>query len=104
MKNITMKKSILKVHPDDNVIVALRDLSKGEEVTLNDTTYVVSEDIQAKHKFTENALEAGDSIYMYGVLVGKAQSHIPAGGKISTANVKHASTGFQLGQRRTEWQ
>src|SRR4051794_24629786 len=104
MKNITMKKSILKVHPDDNVIVALRDLSKGEEVELEGRKYVLSDDIQAKHKFTEASLEPGDSIYMYGVLVGKAQTQIPAGGKITTANVKHASTGFQLGSRRTEWQ
>jgi altronate hydrolase len=99
-----MKKSILKVHPGDNVIVALRDLAKGEAVELDGQSYVVTEDIAAKHKFTENALEAGDSIYMYGVLVGKAQTHIPAGARISTANVKHASTEFQLGERKTQWQ
>lgn len=103
-KMMIMKKSILKVHPDDNLIVALRNLLKGEEVTLNDKSYIVAEDIPAKHKFTEAALEPGDSIYMYGVLVGKAQTHIPAGGKIATANVKHASTGFELGERRTKWQ
>jgi len=99
-----MKKSILKVHPSDNVIVALRDLKKGEEVLLDEQAYVVTEDIAAKHKFTETAIEPGGSIYMYGVLVGKAQVHINAGARISTANVKHASTGFELGQRRTEWQ
>jgi altronate hydrolase len=98
-----MKKSILKVHPEDNVIVALRDLEQGEEVALDGKTYKVVEAIQAKHKFTEAALEAGDSIFMYGVLVGKAQSHIPAGARISTSNVKHASTGYQLGERKTEW-
>ena len=98
-----MKKSVLKVHSNDNVIVALRDLTKGEEVELDGKTYKIFEDIQAKHKFPETALEAGDSIFMYGVLVGKAQVHIPAGARISTANVKHASTGFQLGERRTNW-
>ncbi len=98
-----MKKSILKVHPGDNVIVALRDLTKGEEVELNGKTHIIAEDILAKHKFPETALAAGDSIFMYGVLVGKAQTHIPAGARISTANVKHASTGFQLGERRTGW-
>lgn len=100
---IIMKKNILKVHPHDNVIVALRDLQQGEEVSMDGKTYKVVEAIQAKHKFTETALEAGDSIFMYGVLVGKAQNHIPAGARISTSNVKHASTGFQLGDRKTEW-
>ncbi len=42
-----MKKSILKVHPDDNVIVALRDLAKGEEVQLNGHRYTLAEDIPA---------------------------------------------------------
>ena len=98
-----MKKSVLKVHPDDNVIVALRDLIKGEEVQLDGRSYKLAEDVAAKHKFAEYDFAPGDSIMMYGVLVGKAQYEIPTGTRISTANVKHASTGFQLGSRKTEW-
>jgi altronate hydrolase len=98
-----MKKSILKVHPDDNVIVALRDLAKGEEVRLNGHLYTVVEDIPAKHKFAEYTFAPGDKLKMYGVLVGKAQTEIPAGARISTSNVKHAAEGVQLGNRRTEW-
>ena len=98
-----MKKSILKVHPNDNVIVALRDLLTGEEVYLDNKKFIVSENIAAKHKFTEAALQPGDAIFMYGVLVGKAQVNIPAGARISTTNVKHASTEYQLGQRKTTW-
>jgi altronate hydrolase len=98
-----MKKSILKVHPDDNVIVALRDLAKGEEVRLNGHSYTVVEDIPAKHKFAEYTFAPGDRLKMYGVLVGKAQTEIPAGARISTSNVKHAAEGVQLGNRRTEW-
>lgn len=98
-----MKKSILKVHPADNIVVALRNLAKGEEVQLDGRKYILAEDIAAKHKFTETALQPGDSIYMYGVLVGKAQMHIDAGARISTGNVKHASTGFELGSRKTDW-
>ncbi len=85
-----MKKSILKVHPADNIIVALRDLSKGEEVKMDGHTYTVSEDIPAKHKFTETNLEPGDTLTMYGVLVVKAQSPIHAGAKLSTSNVNHS--------------
>ena len=98
-----MKKSILKVHPDDNVIVALRDIAKGEEVHMNGHHYTVQEDIPAKHKFTEGEVPKGGSIKMYGVLVGKANEDLPAGIRLSTSNVKHASTEFQLGSRKTEW-
>jgi altronate hydrolase len=98
-----MKKSILKVHPADNVIVALRDLEAGEDVVLDGVTHKLVENIAAKHKFTATTLQPGDDIIMYGVLVGKAQTEIQAGARISTSNVKHASKGFALGNRKTEW-
>ena len=98
-----MRKSILKVHPSDNIIVALRDLAKGEEVEYNGKIFTLMEDIPAKHKFNEYDFSAGASLIMYGVLVGKAQYDIPAGTRISTSNVKHASTDFQLGSRKTSW-
>ena len=43
--------SILKIHPSDNVAVALTDLRKGETVKLNDTDYILVSDVPAKHKF-----------------------------------------------------
>lgn len=98
-----MKKSILKVHPYDNVIVALRDLAQGELVEMEGKTYSINENIAAKHKFAETGLKPGDDIIMYGVLVGKAQYYIPAGSQISTLNVKHAAKEFELGSRKTSW-
>ena len=99
-----MKKNVLKVHPADNVIVALRDLAKDELVELNGRTYKIAETIPAKHKFTETPLEPGETITMYGVLVGKASEPIAAGARISTSNVKHAASEFMLGHRKTGWQ
>src|ERR1044071_44158 len=98
-----MKQQVLKVHPDDNVIVALTNLSKGQTITFNGQDYVLQDDIPAKHKFMTESLNPGDSINMYGVLVGKAQNAIPKGGLISTANVKHAAVGFTVGERKTSW-
>jgi altronate hydrolase len=99
-----MKRSILKVHPHDNVVVALTDLKKGETVQDNGQAYILADDVPAKHKFTETALQKGDPITMYGVLVGKAKQDLPAGARISTGNVQHAASDFQLApQRRTAW-
>lgn len=58
-----MKKNILKVHPADNVIVALRNLVKGEQAGLDGEKYILQENISAKHKFTERDFDAGDSYY-----------------------------------------
>ncbi|WP_440134724.1 UxaA family hydrolase [Chitinophaga sancti] len=99
-----MKRSILKVHPHDNVVVALTDLKKGETVQDNGQSYTLYDDVPAKHKFTETALKAGEPITMYGVLVGKAKQDLPAGARIGTDNVQHAASGFQLApQRKKAW-
>src|SRR5687767_166274 len=98
-----MKQRVLKVHPSDNVIVALQDLPKGERVTYNGSTYEMADDIPAKHKFFEHSMQTGDEVIMYGVLVGKAQSDIPAGGLMTTANVKHAAGGYDYRAAKYEW-
>jgi altronate hydrolase len=98
-----MRQRVLKVHQDDNVVVALTNLSKDETVTLNGSQWQLQENIPAKHKFVTEDLAAGDSVYMYGVLVGKTQSPIKKGGLLSTANVKHATNEFTVGDRHSEW-
>ncbi|SEW37977.1 altronate hydrolase [Chitinophaga sp. YR573] len=99
-----MKRKVLKVHPQDNVIVALTDLKKNEMVEENGQIYTLQEDIPAKHKFTETALETGDAIKMYGVLVGRAKQPLAAGMRIAVGNVQHAASDFKLAeQRKTAW-
>jgi altronate hydrolase len=99
-----MKRKVLKVHPQDNVIVALTDLKKNETVEENGQIYTLQEDIPAKHKFTETALNTGDAIKMYGVLVGRAKQPLAAGMRIATGNVQHAASDFKLAeQRKTAW-
>ena len=83
------QQKILKIHPKDNVLVALTDLKKGTVLTYEGCTYELQSDIAAKHKFTTNLLAKGDQIYMYGVLVGKAKKEILKGGLISTTNIVH---------------
>jgi len=98
-----MKSKVLKVHPDDNVIVALQDLTKGETITYNGADYAIVDNIPAKHKFFVNDMNAGDEVIMYGVLVGKAQNHIPRGGLMTTSNVKHASDKYDYRGVNYQW-
>lgn len=99
-----MKSTLLKVHPNDNIIVALQPLKTGEKVQFNGHTYTLSEDIPAKHKFAEQPFSVGDSVIMYGVMIGKATQPIPAGGRISQANVTHSASDYHIQERRLEWQ
>ncbi|MEP7375213.1 MAG: altronate dehydratase family protein [Chitinophagaceae bacterium] len=98
-----MKQTVLKVHPKDNVLVALKNLTKGETVEYNDERYTLADNISAKHKFFVRDMKAGDEVIMYGVLVGKAQTSIPAGGLMTTANIKHAADPFTYRPYHYEW-
>ncbi len=98
------KRKVLQVHPSDNVLVALIDLKKGETISFNGVDYLLLEDIAAKHKFFMQDLQPGDPIYMYGVLVGKAQIAIKMGSRMNTTNTKHAAEPFAFRPSHYQWQ
>ena len=98
-----MPKRYLKIHPADNVLVALTDLKAGEKISENGKSITLTDAVQAKHKFVENELKPEDEIIMYGVLVGKALSSIPAGGAVGTHNVKHKSAAFTGRSGTFQW-
>ncbi|WP_276365738.1 altronate dehydratase family protein [Chryseolinea sp. H1M3-3] len=98
-----MSTKFLKIHPADNVYVALTDLKAGEKVSQNGFSVMLPNDVQAKHKFVEKALGPEDEIVMYGCLVGKALTSIPEGGVIGTHNVKHKSSQFGGKTETFQW-
>ena len=98
-----MKHLVAKIHPADNVLVALTDLPIGTPVSYDGATVTTTEKIPAKHKLALQALAPGDEITMYGVLVGKSASPIQAGGLLTTANIRHATDAYTEGQQRPQW-
>ena len=98
-----MKHKVLKVHPKDNVLVALTNLAKGDVIAFNGEEYIVQDPVTAKHKFFIKDMHTGDEVIMYGVLVGKAQNFIPRGGVMTTANVKHAAQPYSYRKTHYEW-
>jgi len=99
-----VKHKVLKVHPRDNVIVALTSLSKGETISFEGVDYLLPEEIPAKHKFYMQDMKTGDEVIMYGVLVGKAQMNIAKGSRMSTENIKHAAEPYAYRNAKFEWQ
>ena len=98
-----MKQKVLKVHPKDNVLVALTDLKKGEAINYSGEEYIPASNISAKHKFVTTDLQPGDEVIMYGGLVGKAQVAIAKGEVITTANVKHAASPYYYRPSDYKW-
>lgn len=99
-----MGKKTLKVQPSDNVAVALQDLKAGEEVEVQGQLIRLLDAVKAKHKFLLTDLNKGDKVIMYGVLVALANEVLKQGNVLTTANVHHAASGFELRERHVEWQ
>lgn len=99
-----MKQQVLKVHPQDNVLVALTNLKAGQTVTYQGVDYVLVDDIDAKHKFYMSDMNAGDEVNMYGTLVGKVQFTVRAGSVMNTDNLKHAAAPYAYRPYNYSWQ
>jgi altronate hydrolase len=93
----------LRIHPKDNVLVALKDLEKGKLIVFNDLAIILQDNIRAKHKFFIDDLDVGGEVIMYGVLVGKAIGSIPGGGLMTVENTRHASQDYSYRSVNLPW-
>lgn len=98
------KLNYLLIHPNDNVIVALKDLPKGTIIEHNGIAVELKEDIPQKHKIYLQDFSAGESIFMYGVLVGKTIVDVSQGSRMTTANLQHAATPYAYRNYSYHWQ
>ncbi len=96
-------KAYLKIHPDDNVLVALKNLPSGMSISLNGDQFSLQQDVGAKHKFFIYDMNAGDEVIMYGVLVGKVQNDIAKGSLMTTQNTRHAAGKYAYHGFRAKW-
>lgn len=98
-----MPSQVLKIHPDDNVLVALTDLHAGDSVSCDGTTYFIQSSVPAKHKVALNNLPPGSMVTMYGVTVGKTLRSVRAGEAIGTHNLDHEASPFHAKQATYSW-
>ena len=85
------------------MLIALRDLRKGEAVQIDGHSFSLTSDVPAKHKFAVAEMAPGDSVFMYGVLVGKATQPIPQGSALSVLNIRHDAQPFREKTKEYGW-
>ena len=89
---------VIKIHPKDNVLVALTNLVKGESIQYQNDTYILKEDIEEKHKFFIKDIEVGSFVTMYGITVGKiVVDKVEIGQRMTTQNTKHEADPYEYG-------
>ncbi|HNR08764.1 MAG TPA: altronate dehydratase family protein [Saprospiraceae bacterium] len=96
-------KRYLKIHDQDNVVVALEEFKKLDKLEFNGQSILISENIPVKHKIAIRDFLRGEAVKMYGLTVGRAKTPILKGSRISTENTEHATESFDTLQVKTDW-
>jgi altronate hydrolase len=84
-RRATDKPSVLLLNAADDVLIALRPISKGERLR---DGLVAQDDVPAGHKVARRELAKGDSIRRYNCPIGAASANILAGAHIHLHNVE----------------
>ena len=83
-----MSQAIFRVHPDDSVAVALRDVAIGEPVAIaGQGALWASTSIQRGHKMALRHHHAGDVVIRYGQPIGRATDSIEIGDWVHSHNL-----------------
>ena len=80
----------IRIHEDDNVVVAINTLAAGTVVDLGTVQVTAAEEIPAGHKMAIKDIACGADVTKYGFRIGNAKEDIKAGQWIHTHNVKTA--------------
>ena len=73
---------------EDNCATALEEISKDDEIEINDYSIKINQNIEIGHKIALKDLKKGDLIKKYGEIIGIAIIDIKAGDWIHTHNIK----------------
>ena len=90
------KTKTLKIHPVDNLMVALVDLQAGESVSHGTEVFQLQTAVPAKHKFALEAFSTGTEVLLYGVVVGRVTKNIAKGEAVHTHNITHDTEAYQV--------
>ena len=85
----------IRVHPDDDVAVALRPLEPGEQIDVAGVSATLRDSIGYGHKFALHDIEKGSAVRKLGWPIGEATQPIRAGEHVHTHNVKTSLEGVE---------
>jgi altronate hydrolase len=78
-----MRSAVVRLHPDDDVVIALRDLALG--ATVEGVTTRAA--IPAGHKLAVRARRTGEAVHRYAQVIGLATSDIEPGDHVHSHNL-----------------
>ncbi|MCM3654450.1 UxaA family hydrolase [Metabacillus litoralis] len=88
-------KKYLQINESDNTILALRDLRKDEELSIEGKTIQLKQDIYRGHKIALKEIKEKEHVIKYGDPIGHALTTIAPGELVHTHNTKTNLSGTQ---------
>jgi altronate hydrolase len=77
----------LRLHPDDDVVVALMPLAAGRKITAGEQPVRLTGDVNPGHKIAVRAVEEGRPVRRYGQVIGFATRTIAPGEHVHSHNL-----------------
>ena len=77
-----------RIHPSDDVAVALRDIARNTMVEVAGQRFVTLDDIPMGHKMALRDLHAGENVNKYGSPIGRVTKDVPTGSWLHSHNVQ----------------
>lgn len=81
-------KSLIKLHPTDDVAIAMRNINAGEIVPVDNEDIFVNENLDKGHKVALRDIAKSENVIKYGAPIGFALEDIKKGGWVHTHCVK----------------
>lgn len=81
-------KKIIQINENDNVIIALEKLTKGDQLEVGNNLITVLQDVPLGHKIAIQPIAKNHNIIKYGLPIGHASDDINTGEHVHTHNVK----------------
>lgn len=78
----------IRIHPLDNVAVALADLAQGTLISVDNQTVTLRQDITRGHKFALRDIATGENVIKYGLPIGHTLADVAAGEHIHAHNTR----------------
>ncbi len=79
---------VVHINPEDNVVVAIAPIAKGDEIKVDDIDITAIEDIPQGHKVAVKPIKAEEQVIKYGVSIGHTTEDVKVGQWVHTHDMK----------------
>jgi hypothetical protein len=79
---------LLLLHPEDNILVARRDIAAGERVEIDGASVIVPNAVELGHKLARRELAPGTRVLKYGAPIGSMKVGAARGEHVHLHNLR----------------